>query len=143
MTDVSGFTLAESARTIGCSVGYLRKQIRKGTIRPAKVQGKRGVEYRLSPADLEAVTTAYRTPKQGHGNAEALVQLAALRQEHDALIARAVKAETEADAMVARVNALQQELAAERQRVEAEHKRVEALKSLSAWDRLRGKHKGV
>jgi len=136
------FTTAQAAEELGVSVGWVRARIAGGKIKPARSSNKRSARYRLSEADLaELRADAAEDPTAG-GQA-ALAVVSRLEAERANLLAqvaweRAIAQEQQKalEAELARTQALTTEL-------EMQRARVEALKALSAWDRVLGRHKSI
>jgi len=131
-----GYTIAEVREQVGCSDSWLRKHLRRGTFGEiAKVQGSRGLEYRFTQENLDAVAALYTGSGTGGGGG-----VSTSRSELTALVVRAT---AEAD----KWQAIAQERAERLTRLEAQadkdRQRIEALLSLSWWQRLRGKHRDV
>lgn len=131
-----GYTIAEVREQVGCSDSWLRKHLRRGTFGEIeKVRGSRGLEYRFTQENLDAVAALYTGSGTGGGGG-----VSTSRSELTALVVRAT---AEAD----KWQAIAQERAERLTRLEAQadkdRQRIEALLSLSWWQRLRGKHRDV
>jgi len=139
------YTLREAAAEIGSSASWIRARIRAGQIaKPQQVQGPHGKEYRLSAGEVEALRNLY--PAKSRRSADTRI---ARYMEHEAeqqdrlqraLLAIAA-AEARGQAERERAERAEAALAAEQERARMEQKRIEALKSLTVFDYLRGKHK--
>lgn len=140
-------TVKRAAETLGVSAKWIRRQIAAGAITPARQGKKQGGRFLLSDADVEVlrVRAAERRGKQGgtSGETAALARIGRLEADRANLLAQVAWAR-------AIVQEQQKALDAEHERAEqltadlAEQRaRVEALKALSALDRLLGKHKPI
>jgi hypothetical protein len=138
----AAYSTAQAAEELGVSVGWVRAQIAAGSVTPARSSDKRTARYLLSESDIaELRAIAAEDPSAGGSAALALVtRLEAERANLLAQVAweRAIAQEQQKALEVERARS--DRLAAE---LEQQHTRVEALKALSAWDRLRGRHKGI
>lgn len=138
----NGMSIKQAAAELGVSAKWVRRQIEAGVIAPERSSAKRNARYLITADELAALKLrADEDPTAGG----------------PALLARYNQLEAERANLLAQVaweRAIAQEqqkaLAAEQQRaeklaaeLEQQRARVEALKSLSAWDRLRGRHKGI
>ena len=130
-----GYTLREAAVEVGASVSWLRGLIRRGTIDPAKVQGKHGPEYRLNDGDLEAARSAY-PDKASRSAGTRLARVEELQADYTRVLVEMSAERARAEAERERAERAEDALARERER-------VEALKSLGVVDRLLGRHKRV
>jgi hypothetical protein len=137
-----GLSTVQAAEELGVSAGWIRSQIAAGAVTPARASEKPNARYLLSDADIETLRgVAAQDPSAG-GSA-ALARLSTLESERANLLAQ-----------VAWERAIAQEqqkaLEAERTRterlsadLELQRSRIEALKALSAWDRVLGRHKAI
>ena len=140
-------TVNAAAETLGVSAKWIRKQIAAGRITPARQGTKKGGRYLLTDAEIETLrTTAAERRGNGDGaggEAVSLARLNRLEADRANLLAQVAWAR-------AIVQEQQKALDAERERSErlvadvAEQRaRIEALKALSAFDRLLGRHKSI
>lgn len=136
------FSTAQAAEELEVSAGWVRAQIAAGTVTPARSSAKRNARYLLSGADIETLRSiAAEDPSAGGTAALALVsRLEAERANLLAQVAweRAIAQEQQKalETELARTERLSAEL-------DLQHARIEALKALSAWDRLIGRHKSI
>jgi hypothetical protein len=136
------FGIKRVAAELGVKSDWVRARIADGSVSPARGKGRRKADPVLSDADVESLRAlAAEDPSTGG----------------PALLARYSQIETERANLLAQVaweRAIAQEqqksLELERGRAEqlatdlAEQRaRVEALKALSAWDRMLGRHKAI
>jgi len=138
----NGMSIKQAAAELGVSAKWVRQQIDAGVVTPARSSAKRNARYHISTDDLAALKL--------HADADPTAG-------GPALLARYNQLEAERANLLAQVaweRAIAQEqqkaLAAEQQRaeklaeeLEQQRARIEALKSLSAWDRMRGRHKSI
>jgi len=135
-------SIRQAAEDLGVSARWIRAQIASGLISPARSGSKRNGRFVLRAADVETLE-ARAADDPSAGGVAMLARFTQLESERANLLAqvaweRAIAQEQQKalEAEHARVAELAAEL--ERQRV-----RVEALKALSAWDRVRGRHKKI
>jgi hypothetical protein len=137
------FGINKVAAELGVKADWVRSRIADGSVTPARPTGRRRkTGPALSEADLETLRQlAAEDPAAGG----------------PALLARYSQIEAERANLLAQVaweRAIAQEqqksLESERSRAEKlateldeQRKRIEALKSLSAWDRFMGRHKAI
>jgi capsule polysaccharide export protein KpsE/RkpR len=139
---VTTYTTAQAAEEIGVSTGWIRSHIAAGTVTPARSSEKRNARYVLSEADVESLRAAAAEDPTAGGTA-ALAVVSRLEAERANLLAqvaweRAIAQEQQKalEAELARTERLSAE-------IDLQHARIEALKALSAWDRLVGRHKAI
>ena len=137
-----GLSSAQAAENLGVPVSWVRSQIGAGVVTPARSSEKPNARHILSDADVAALRELAAVDPTAGGTA-ALARLSQLEAERANLLAqvaweRAIAQEQQKalEAELARTSQLTADL--ERQRT-----RVEALKALSAWDRVRGRHKAI
>jgi DNA-binding transcriptional MerR regulator len=138
----SGLGISRAAEQLGVSAGWVRAQVAAGAISPARSSEKSKARYYLSDADLESLREIAASDPSAGGTA-ALARFSELEAERSNLLAqvaweRAISREQgkALELERARSERLEAELTAQRER-------VEALKALSAWDRVLGRHKTV
>jgi capsule polysaccharide export protein KpsE/RkpR len=136
------FTTAQAAEQLGVSASWVRSQITAGTVTPARSSDKRNARYLLSAANLDALRSK-AADDPAAGGAAALMLVSQLEGERANLLAqvaweRAISQEQQKALEVERTRA--EQLSAQ---LDAQRSRVEALKALSAWDRILGRHKAV
>ena len=136
------FTTNQAAEEIGVSVGWVRAQIAAGAVTPARSSEKRNARYLLSETDI-ATMRGMAAEDPTAGGTAALAVVSRLEAERANLLAqvaweRAISQEQQKALEIELARS--ERLAAE---LEAQHARIEALKALSAWDRLRGRHKAI
>ena len=140
-------TVNAAAETLGVSAKWIRKQIAAGRITPARQGNKKGGRYLLTDAEIETLRTSAAERRgsgdRAGGEAVSLARLNRLEADRANLLAQVAWAR-------AIVQEQQKALDAERERSErlmadvAEQRaRIEALKALSAFDRLLGRHKSI
>jgi len=146
-----GLSIKSAAAELGVPVKWVRARIAASAITPERSSDRRNARYVLSEADIATLRTlAAETPAQPETAASdaepaplALARISQLEGERANLLAQ-----------VAWERAIAQEqqkaLEAERARtaklaadIELQHGRIEALKALSAWDRVLGRHKAI
>ena len=139
---VATFTTAQAAEELGVSAGWVRARIAGGSIKPARSSNKRSARYVLTETDLAELRAAAAEDPTAGGPA-ALAVVSRLEAERANLLAqvaweRAIAQEQQKalEAELARTQTLTTEL-------EVQRARVEALKALSAWDRVLGRHKSI
>ena len=137
-----GLSTTEAAEELGVSATWVRAQISAGVIEPQRASDKPGARYILSPADI-ATLRPLAAEDPAAGGSAALARLGQLEAERANLLAqvaweRAIAQEQQKalEAELARTERLSADL-------ERQHTRIEALKALSAWDRLLGRHKSI
>jgi hypothetical protein len=138
----TGVSMSKAAEELGVSVAWVRSQIASGTVSPARSSEKPNARYVLSEADIATLQTA-AADDSSSGSSAALARVSQLEAERANLLAQVAWERAIAQGQQ---KALEQELArGERLAadLEIQRQRVEALKALSAWDRLRGKHKAI
>lgn len=138
----AGVSTAQAAEDLGVPVTWVRSQISAGAVTPARSSERPNARYVLSDADVAALR-ALAADDPAAGGTAALARMSQLEAERANLLAqvaweRAIAQEQQKalEAELARTGQLAAEL--ERQRA-----RVEALKALSAWDRVLGRHKPI
>jgi cyanate lyase len=137
-----GLSPAEVAEELGVPVAWVRSQIAAGAVTPARSSDKRNARYLLSEADIAALRDIAAEDPTAGGPA-ALARVSQLEAERANLLAqvaweRAITQEQQ--------KALEAELARSEKlaaHLELQHTRIEALKALSAWDRVLGRHKAI
>lgn len=165
MVSKRDLTVRQAAEELGVSVKWIRKQVAAGTISPHRRGNKPNGRFALTadevttlgsllPAESDASATASSEPE---APATALSTDSAADPERARLLARIGDLESDRNnlqAHVAWARAIAEEqqkaLEYERERtqklmsdLEAQRTRVEALKALSAVDRLLGRHKAI
>ncbi|MCX8007150.1 MAG: hypothetical protein N3B11_03430 [Coriobacteriia bacterium] len=150
-------TVREVAEQLGVKPGWVRKRIADGTVTPLRVGGKSKGRYLLRVEDVAVLQAAAALRAQKGSRAVRGAARATFEAADTAALARVSQLEEERANLLAQVawaRAVAQEqqkaLEHERQRadrLEAElsvqRGRVEALKALTVWDRLRGRHREV
>ena len=121
-----GLSTAQAAEDLGVPVAWVRSQIAAGAVTPARSSDKPTARYILSDADIAALRAVAAADPTAGGTA-ALARMSQLETERANLLAQVAWERTS-------------QLAAELDRQRA---RVEALKALSAWDRVLGRHKAI
>lgn len=136
------FSTAQAAEELGVSVDWVRSQISGGTISPTRSSDKRNARYQLSESDVAALRAKAAEDPSAGGTA-ALAVFSHLQSERANLLAqvaweRAIAQEQQKalELELTRTARLTAEL-------DQQHARVEALKALSAWDRVLGRHKPI
>jgi hypothetical protein len=137
-----GLSPAEVAEELGVPVAWVRSQIAAGAVAPARSSEKRNARYILSDADVDPLR-AIAAGDPTAGGPAALARVSQLEVERANLLAqvaweRAITQEQQKalEAELARAEKLSADL-------ELQRARVEALKALSAWDRVLGRHKAI
>ena len=138
----TGLGPIQVAEVLGVPVAWVRSQIAAGAVTPARSSDKPNARYILSDDDIATLrATAAEDPAAG-GTA-ALARVSQLEAERANLLAqvaweRAIAQEQQKalEAELARTEKLSAE-------VDLQRTRVEALKALSAWDRMLGRHKAI
>ena len=138
----SGLSTSQAAEELGASVGWVRAQIAAGVVTPARSSEKRNARYLLSEADI-ATLQPLASEDPAAGGTAALARVSHLEAERANLLAqvaweRAIAQEQQKalEAELARTERLSADL-------DLQRARVEALKALSAWDRVLGRHKAI
>jgi DNA-binding transcriptional MerR regulator len=150
-----GLSIKSAAAQLGVSAKWIRAQVAAGSVTPSRSSDKRNARYLFSEADIVALRALVAASAADTAIPAASSAVAAA--EAPAALARVTRLEAERANLIAQVaweRAIAQEqqkaLEAERARtaklaadLELMHARVEALKALSAWDRVMGRHKAV
>jgi hypothetical protein len=138
----TGFSPALAAEELGVPVTWVRSQIAAGAVTPARSSDKPNARYILSEADIDTLR-AIAAEDPAAGGTAALARVSQLESERANLLAqvaweRAISQEQQKalEAELTRVEKLAADL-------ETQRARVEALKALSAWDRVLGRHKAI
>ena len=151
-----GLSIKGAAAELDVPVKWIRAQIASSTITPARSSDKRNARYVLSDTDVAALRTLAAEPPTTP-EPPAAPEIPAEPESASLVLARISQLESERANLLAQVaweRAIAQEqqkaLEAERARtaklaadLELQHTRIEALKALSAWDRVLGRHKAV
>ena len=137
-----GLSTAQAAEQLGVSVEWLRTQIAAGAVTPARSSAKRNARYIFSETDVAALQ-ALAAEDPAAGGTAALARVSQLEAERANLLAqvaweRAIAQEQQKslEAELARTEKLSADL-------DLQRSRIEALKALSAWDRVLGRHKTI
>lgn len=133
---------SQAAEELGVSTEWVRAQITAGVVTPARSSAKRNARYVLSDADIAALRSLAAEDPTAGGSA-ALARVSQLEGERANLLAqvaweRAIAQEQQ--------KSLEHELARTERltaEVDLQRGRVEALKALSAWDRMLGRQKTI
>jgi predicted site-specific integrase-resolvase len=138
----TGLSPAQVAEELGVPVAWVRSQIAAGAVSPTRSSDKRNARYVLSEADIMALRSIAAADPAAGGTA-ALARVSQLESERANLVAqvaweRAISQEQQKSIEVELARS--EKLAAD---LEIQRARVEALKALSAWDRVRGRHKTI
>jgi hypothetical protein len=136
------YNASQAANELGVPIGWVRAQITAGVVAPARSSTKRNAPYALSDTDIAALRSLAAEDPAAGGTA-ALARVSQLEGERANLLAqvaweRAIAQEQQ--------KALENELARTERltaEVNQQRTRVEALKALSAWDRMLGRQKAV
>jgi hypothetical protein len=131
-----------AAEELSVSSAWVRAQIAAGIVTPSRSSGKRNARYELTETDIATLKEAAAEDPSAGGPA-VLARVSRLEAERANLLAqvaweRAIAQEQQ--------KALELELARSAKLaadLELQHGRIEALKALSAWDRIRGRHKSI
>jgi len=139
---VSALTTTQAADKLGVSVEWVRAQISAGTVSPTRSSEKRNARYLLCEADV-ATLRAKAAEDPAAGGTATLALVSQLESERANLLAqvaweRAIAQEQQKALETERART--ERLSAD---IELQHARVEALKALSAWDRMLGRHKPI
>lgn len=148
-------TVREAAESLGVKPGWVRRRIADGIIQPARSDGKGKKRYLLDADDLEVLRSWVEARTAGGSKRSRRASTASAADAH--ALARVAQLEEERSNLLAQVawaRALAQEqqkaIEHERERVErletelrTQQSRIEALKALTVWDRLLGRHKGI
>lgn len=148
-------TVREAAESLGVKPGWVRIRIADGVIQPVRAEGKGKKRYLLDADDLEVLRSWAQARTTRSSKSGRSVSAASAADAH--ALARVVQLEEERSNLLvqvawARALAQEQQKAIEHerervQRLEAElrvqQSRIEALKALTVWDRLLGRHKGI
>lgn len=138
----SGVSIKQAATDLGVSAKWVRQQIDAGVIKPARSSNKRNARYQISAEELQALKLrADEDPSAG--GPVLLARYNQLEAERANLLAQVAWERAIAQEQQKALQAEQQraeKLAAE---LEEQRSRIEALKALSAWDRMLGRHKGI
>ncbi len=142
-------SIKQAAEDLGVTTRWVRTQINAEVISPARAGSKRNGRFVLTAADVETLA-ARAAEDPSAGGAAMLARFTQLEGERANLLAqvaweRAIAQEQQKalEAEHARVAELVAEVELQRSRVELQRLRVEQLKALSAWDRVRGRHKSI
>jgi hypothetical protein len=124
------------------STEWVRAQIKAGAVAPERASTKRNAPYALSDSDIATLRPLAAEDPTAGGTA-ALARVSQLEGERANLLAqvaweRAIAQEQQKslEHELARTERLTAEL-------DLQRGRVEALKALSAWDRMIGRHKAI
>jgi hypothetical protein len=151
----SGRSIKSVAAELGVSAKWIRAQVGTSAVTPGRSSDKRNARYLFSEADIATLRALALHPEPAPTAPPATAENPA--PEPPAVLARVTQLEAERANLIAQVaweRAIAQEqqkaLEAERARtaklaadLELQHSRIEALKALSAWDRVIGRHKAV
>ena len=135
-------SIRQAAEDLGVTARWIRAQIAADVISPTRSGSKRNGRFVLSPTDVETLA-AKAADDPTAGGAAMIARFTQLESERANLLAqvaweRAIAQEQQKALEAEHVRVAQ--LAAE---VELQRARVEQLKALSAWDRVRGRHKAI
>ena len=152
-----GMSVKEAATTLGVTTSWVEEQIAAGRVKPGKGRGKLSDRPYLSKRDIDTLRelwsrapipeveplSAIPTDELPPGVSTLLARYSDLEAERANLLAqiaweRALAREREAALELEQKR--NEQLAAE---LDAQRTRVEALKALSTWDRIRGRHKSI
>ena len=131
-----------AAEELSVSSAWVRAQIAAGVVTPTRSSGKRNARYQLTETDIATLKEAAADDPAAGGPA-VLARVSRLEGERANLLAqvaweRAIAQEQQKALEIELARTVR--LAAD---LELQHARVEALKALSAWDRIRGRHKAI
>jgi cyanate lyase len=137
-----GLSLTKASEELGVPVAWIRARIAGGAITPARSSDKRNARYVLSEADIASLREIAADDPMAGGSA-ALARVSQLEAERANLLAqvaweRAIAQEQQKALETERART--EQLATE---LDLQRSRIEALKALSAWDRVLGRHKTV
>jgi DNA-binding transcriptional MerR regulator len=149
----SGRSIKSAAAELGVSAKWIRAQVAASAVTPGRSSDKRNARYLFSDADIATLRALAENP----GPSPATAPAENPAPEPPAALARVTQLEAERSNLIAQVAweraiAQEQQKALEAERVrtaklaadlELQHSRIEALKALSAWDRVIGRHKAV
>ena len=152
-----GMSIKETAESIGVTTSWVEEQIAAGHVRPTKGRGKYSGRPYLSKKDCDTLRALWSRAPIPEVEAYTAIPTDELPPAVSALLARYSNLEAERANLLAQI-AWERALAREREAaldleqkrseqlavdLEAQRQRVEALKALSAWDRIRGRHKQI
>jgi hypothetical protein len=136
------YSAKRAAEELSVSTAWVRAQIASGVVTPERSSSKRNARFLLTATDLDTLREAAGEDPAA-GGPMVLARVSRLEAERANLLAqvaweRAIAQEQQ--------KALEIELARSTKLaadLELQHTRIEALKALSAWDRVRGRHKAI
>lgn len=135
-------SIKQAAELLGVQPKWIRKQIAEAAITPKRIGSKRNGRFVLSAAEVETLR-ALVAPEAAAPETSALARIERLEADRANLLAQVAWARAIAQEQ-------QKALEFERERAEkltaemsVQRDRIEQLKSLSAVDRLLGRHKRI
>jgi hypothetical protein len=135
-------SIRQAAEDLGVTARWIRAQIAADLISPARAGSKRNGRFVLSATDVETLATrAAEDPSAG--GAAMLARFTQLEGERANLLAQVAWERAIAQEQQKALEAEHVRVAKLIEDLEAQRLRVEQLKALSTWDRLRGRHKSI
>jgi len=152
-----GMSVKEAAAKLGVTTSWIEEQIAAGHVKPGRGRGKYSDRPYLSKNDVATLQHLWSRSPIPEVEPVSAIPADELPPAVSTLLARYSDLEAERANLLAQI-AWERALAREREtaldleqkrneqlaaELEAQRTRVEALKALSAWDRIRGRHKAI
>ncbi|MDP2401589.1 MAG: hypothetical protein Q8M66_06380 [Actinomycetota bacterium] len=137
--------IKQVAGELGVSTKWIRRRIAAGLISPGRTGTKRNSRFVLSESDIEALRLHRDAPPAAGDVKESssLARIGQLEADRANLLAQVAWARAIAQEQAKALESERERTATLAAEVESQRDRVEQLKALSAWDRVRGRHKDI
>lgn len=137
--------IKQVAEELGVSTKWVRRQIAAGLISPGRTGNKRNSRFVLTESDIEALRVRRDAPPAtgDAGEGSSLARIGQLEADRANLLAQVAWARAIAQEQAKTLESERERAIALAAEVESQRRRVEQLKALSAWDRVRGRHKDI
>lgn len=150
-------TLKEVSTYLGVTTGWVKEQVAAGKVKPRKGRGKQAGRPVFSKKDRETLKELWSRAPIPEVESAPGIPADELPPAVGTLLARYSDLEAERANLLAQI-AWERALAREREKaleleqdrsrqlaeeVAVQRTRIEALKALSTWDRIRGRHKAI